>query len=132
VGQWVGQHDLDSFAKRLIPYLRNRGVDVSWFKRTTVGELWDLLSDLPNYAHRKGWRQTEKYTAETNVPWSETYREDRMYLRIEGYVFGRRDLANLPIDPKAWDHSFFGGDDGAWFLLRMWIHYLKHATWLEE
>jgi hypothetical protein len=131
-GQYVSQHDLEVFAQRLLPYLRSRGVDASWFKRTTVTELWDLLGDLPTYAYRKGWSRIEKFTAETLTPWDQTYRADRAYLQTEGYVLGRRSFANLPIDNRAWDAYFFGGNTGAWFLLRMWVHYLKHATWLEE
>jgi hypothetical protein len=131
-GQQLSQRDLEGFARRLLPYLRSRGVESSWLKATTPGELWELLGDLPNYAYRKGWRRVEKFTAETGVPWDETHRADRVYLQTEGYVFSRRSLSELPIDNRAWDVYFFGGNTGAWFLLRMWVHYLKHATWLEE
>ncbi len=127
----VGQRDLEDFARKLLPYLRSRRVDTSWFTRSTVSDLWELLgSDLPRYAHAKRWHCIEMFTAETAVPWDETYQTDKAYLRIEGYVFSRGSLAQLPTDPEAWDNRFFG-DVGTWFLLRMWVYYLKHARWLE-
>jgi hypothetical protein len=127
-GQRVGFRDLENFARQLLQYARSNGVDTSWFKRDTVGALWELLEELPRYAFSKRWRNVEMFTAESGTPWDETHRADRIYLRTEGYAFDRRSLAALPIDREAWDYSFFRGNAGAWFLLRAWVHYLKHAA----
>lgn len=129
----VSQRDLETFARRLLPYLRGKSIDTSWFTRSTVSDLWELLGcDLPRYAHAKRWHRIEMFTAETARPWEETYQADKAYLRTEGYVFNRSSIAGLPIDPEAWDAHFFGGNHGMWFLLRMWVYYLKHARWLED
>jgi hypothetical protein len=94
-GQRVGFRDLENFARQLLQYARSNGVDTSWFKRDTVGALWELLEELPRYAFSKRWRNVEMFTAESGTPW---------------------------------DYSFFRGNAGAWFLLRAWVHYLKHAA----
>ena len=132
-GQQLSQRDLEDFARRLLQYAQGRqDVDISWFTRTTVGDLWELLGDLPPYAFRKGWGKIEKFTAKSLTPWDETYRAGKAYLQVEGYVFGRQSIANLPTDNRKWDGYFFGGNHGAWLLLQAWAHYLRHSTWLQE